>query len=1003
MRCRKNVKNLTPDEKKRFAQAVMKLKDAALHPSTLHPGSQSRYDDYCELHKMAMMAEVDSGSTLVTPGWAHRAPAFFPWHRELLYRFELDLQSIDPDITIPYWDWCQAQTSASPGWPFTYAFLGPNGSGADHRVHREPGAPSPYPHGFDPDNWTILVKDNASDPDFLNRNFGSDPTAPNLPPFSSGSGSEISVLGRANYDASPWQGNTGATSFRAGAEISLHNLVHRWVSGTMLLMTSPNDPVFFLHHANIDRLWNIWEARHAAASQYLPATGATTGHNLNDNLIFNDSGDPAPWSGSIRPADLVHSHTIHGSGVWYESDLPEITPETTSIDFGNVPETLTTYRAARFHVRTCRRAKFRITAPPASPFFLPAGTEFFADPVASDDFVNGYVWIAYTSAPGVVPPSSVTIQPYISDDDAEYTGAAGADVFIGPPVTVTLLAASVARADNAVALVLDRSGSMAASAGGSATRSSLLRNAVRVFAALLRPTDKIGLVSFDDVVDTLTTPDLIDVGPSLATINGIADGPGLDPRNFTGIGAGIQRGHDVLMSAPAGFNRAMLVFTDGLENVHPYIDELPMGTIDALTYAIGFGRANEVDLAKLQEITTNTHGDLVVTGDFDASTQQFFLTKYFVQVLAGITKTNVILDPQGELFYGSEQVIAFQVADSDVSLDVILLSTFPEAIEFALRTPGGDLISGSAVNVQLVVTPDVAYYRIVLPAMPARPETSHGGKWHVLLKLRDEREIVKLIRKADRDPQQLFSQHGGLPYSIVVQADSNLTFLAGAVQHSHEPGAAVELAASLTEYDVPFAGSVNVWAEVTLPGGATMTATLAESAGSQFSATFVTTAPGVYAFRLRAEGATSRGVRFTREKTATAGVWVGGDRPAATDDHACGCFCRLMRCLFGQETFVEWMKKLGLPVGAFHHCLAALCAHTEPVEPGRRTAKRTDAARPARIATIAQPQPRKGERVAVAPKTKGDIRFVERPADMKPFQEGAREELERSLKDFDKK
>jgi hypothetical protein len=35
------------------------------------------------------------------------------------------------------------------------------------------------------------------------------------------------------------------------------NLVHRWVNGNMVSMASPNDPVFWLHHANIDRLWGV--------------------------------------------------------------------------------------------------------------------------------------------------------------------------------------------------------------------------------------------------------------------------------------------------------------------------------------------------------------------------------------------------------------------------------------------------------------------------------------------------------------------------------------------------------------------------------------------------------------------------------------------------------------------------------------------------------------------------------------------------------------------------
>lgn len=40
----------------------------------------------------------------------------------------------------------------------------------------------------------------------------------------------------------------------------------------MVLPTSPNDPVFFLHHANVDRLWATWQAAHPG-KKYEPRTG----------------------------------------------------------------------------------------------------------------------------------------------------------------------------------------------------------------------------------------------------------------------------------------------------------------------------------------------------------------------------------------------------------------------------------------------------------------------------------------------------------------------------------------------------------------------------------------------------------------------------------------------------------------------------------------------------------------------------------------------------------
>jgi hypothetical protein len=94
----------------------------------------------------------------------------------------------------------------------------------------------------------------------------------------------------------------------------MHNRVHLWVSGefalahegeraddpeaspvpvpgqdpatdlfgTMAFNSSPNDPVFWLHHAQIDRLWARWEARHGAG--YRPEAEGPYGHNLDDPM-----------------------------------------------------------------------------------------------------------------------------------------------------------------------------------------------------------------------------------------------------------------------------------------------------------------------------------------------------------------------------------------------------------------------------------------------------------------------------------------------------------------------------------------------------------------------------------------------------------------------------------------------------------------------------------------------------------------------------------------------
>ena len=65
----------------------------------------------------------------------------------------------------------------------------------------------------------------------------------------------------------------------------------------MAANSSLNDPVFWLHHANIDRIWNDWMRRHG--QQYLPVSGGPIGHNLDDHMWpFAHVG--IPTSHSIR-------------------------------------------------------------------------------------------------------------------------------------------------------------------------------------------------------------------------------------------------------------------------------------------------------------------------------------------------------------------------------------------------------------------------------------------------------------------------------------------------------------------------------------------------------------------------------------------------------------------------------------------------------------------------------------------------------------------------------
>jgi Common central domain of tyrosinase len=66
----------------------------------------------------------------------------------------------------------------------------------------------------------------------------------------------------------------------------LHAGVHAWVGGTMSdIATSPADPLFWLHHANIDRIYTLWQKTHP--------DNANTIHTLSGSDLNID-----PWAGT---------------------------------------------------------------------------------------------------------------------------------------------------------------------------------------------------------------------------------------------------------------------------------------------------------------------------------------------------------------------------------------------------------------------------------------------------------------------------------------------------------------------------------------------------------------------------------------------------------------------------------------------------------------------------------------------------------------------------------
>jgi hypothetical protein len=165
-----------------------------------------------EHFRSAWIALVNSdvvGSFLTTHGQVfqqHASNKFVPWHREFVARIEDELHRIDKCVILPYWDFTVDQAIppgvSTPGFP-------PNVNG--QAVTRNPG-----------------VNGALADPAFLI-------TTNAIPSF---------------------------TTFTQRLEIT-HNSAHVWVGGNMAFIgTAPADPLFYMLHAFVDRIWDDWQALH---------------------------------------------------------------------------------------------------------------------------------------------------------------------------------------------------------------------------------------------------------------------------------------------------------------------------------------------------------------------------------------------------------------------------------------------------------------------------------------------------------------------------------------------------------------------------------------------------------------------------------------------------------------------------------------------------------------------------------------------------------------------
>jgi hypothetical protein len=213
-----------------YAKAIKTMKEQRQFPA-----DQTSYDYQAAMH--GIDSTPGTGPDGVWNMCQHQSWFFLPWHRMYILWFEHIVRDIarsqggPANWALPYWNW-QANRVLPPAF----------------REHNLPqsagGGPNPL---FRPDRFPQINAGTAMAPAVVNSNAAMSSIPFTGSPFGFGGGA---IGGPSHFGAQ----RTGQI------ESQPHNAVHRTIGGIMAQAPSPHDPIFWLHHAMVDRLWNRWLA-----------------------------------------------------------------------------------------------------------------------------------------------------------------------------------------------------------------------------------------------------------------------------------------------------------------------------------------------------------------------------------------------------------------------------------------------------------------------------------------------------------------------------------------------------------------------------------------------------------------------------------------------------------------------------------------------------------------------------------------------------------------------
>nr|KAI8748318.1 TYRosinase family member (tyr-3) [Biomphalaria glabrata] len=279
-RCvRKEYRMLTTEERTRYHNAVVALKrDTSVRPN-----------------KFDAIANIHTGQTNLI---AHGGAGFLGWHRIFLLIYETALRQVDPRICLPYWD---SSLEGQLARPLESSLWTPDFFGTP----RGPVVDGPFA-GWRLPTGVQLIRNAGVDGDLLTPQIISN------------------ILTRRRYE------EVVQTSASPQYDIELqHGTAHMYVGGVMTrLDTAAFDPIFFMHHAFIDYIFEMFRNRLRSIgvnpaqyprsnSNFRHEPTATTGfgsytqeYGYSDALASRTTYEPVPTCSARSPTCGVGSSLV---------------------------------------------------------------------------------------------------------------------------------------------------------------------------------------------------------------------------------------------------------------------------------------------------------------------------------------------------------------------------------------------------------------------------------------------------------------------------------------------------------------------------------------------------------------------------------------------------------------------------------------------------------------------------------------------------------------------